>query len=51
MIYPETNLDFFILDCQFWFYENKIIRDVRKKLKGKVVVFTSEDEEPKVLTL
>lgn len=48
---PETSLDFFILDCQFWFYENKIIRDIRKKLKGKVVVFTSEDEEPKVLTL
>jgi hypothetical protein len=48
---PETSLDFFILDCQFWFYENKIIRDMRKKLKGKVVVFTSEDEEPKVLTL
>jgi hypothetical protein len=51
IIYPETTLDFFILECQFWFYENKIIRDVRKKLKGKVVVFTSEDEEPKVLTL
>ena len=48
---PETSLDFFILDCQFWFSENKIIRDMRKKLKGKVVVFTSEDEEPKVLTL
>lgn len=51
MLSPETSLDFFILDCQFWFYENKIIRDMRKKLKGKVVVFTSEDEEPKVLTL
>jgi hypothetical protein len=51
IIYPETTLDFFILDCQFWFYDNKIIRDVRKKLKGKVVVFTLEDEEPKVLTL
>ena len=51
MIYPETALDFLILDCQFWFYDNKIIRDVRKKLKGKVVVFTSEDKKPKVLTL
>lgn len=47
---PETSWEFFVDDCKFWVYENRIFRKMNRILKGKTIVFYTE-EDSKVLSI